>query len=160
MTQLRSIADWGFNNRLEHMKTANASVYKSALGVGCLILLSLTVGSGSVSAETFRHDGSTATIKQSGGGTSRSVVTRYQDVQKIVTQSDNSTDITIQGGSDSLAADESPGFPEWGDDRFGWQRIEERFARGVDAFPESTVSGEREAFKQQLLDRVRGRFEP
>jgi hypothetical protein len=142
------------------MKTSNASVCKSALEVGGLILFSLIFGSGSASAESFRHGGSTATIEQSGGGTSRSDVTRYRDGQKIVTQDGNSTDITIQGGSDSLAADDSLGFPEWGDDRFDWQRIEERFARGVDAFPESTVSGEREAFKQMMRERMRGRFRP
>jgi hypothetical protein len=129
------------------MKMSDASVCNAALGVGGLILLSLAVGAGPASADTFRHGGSTATIEQSGNGTSRSEVSRYQDGQKIVTQDGNSTDITIQGGSGSL-----------GDDRFDRQRIEERFARGADAFPEFTVSGEREAFKQQMLDRVRSRF--
>jgi hypothetical protein len=129
------------------MKMSDASVCNAALGVGGLILLSLAVGAGPASADTFRHGGSTATIEQSGNGTSRSEVSRYQDGQKIVTQDGTSTDITIQGGSGSL-----------GDDRFDRQRIEERFARGADAFPEFTVSGEREAFKQQMLDRVRSRF--
>jgi hypothetical protein len=142
------------------MRTSDLSVCISALGTGGLILLTLAAGSGSASAETFRHGDSMTTIEQSGGGTSRSAVTRNQDAQKIVTQNGNSTDITIQGGSDFPAADDSPGFPEWGDDLFDWQRIEERFARGADAFPESTASGEREAFKMQMLDRMRGRFEP
>jgi hypothetical protein len=142
------------------MNTSNSSMCKAALGVAGLILLAPAVGSGSASAESFRHGGSTVTIEQSGSGTSRSDVARYQDGQKIVTQDGNSTDITIQGGSGSRAPDDGWGFPEWGDDRFDWQRIEERFARGVDAFPESTVSGKREAFKQQMLDRMRSRFEP
>jgi hypothetical protein len=123
-----------------------------------VILLSLAIGS--ASADTFRHGGSTATIEQGGGGTSRSAVTRYQDGRKIVTQNGNSTDITIQGGSGSLAPDDGWGFPERGDDRFDRQRIEERFSRDADAFPEFTVSAEREALRQQMLDRMRSRFRP
>jgi hypothetical protein len=142
------------------MKMSGASVCKAALGVGGLILLSLAVGTGLASADTFRHGGSTATIEQRDGGTSRSDVTRYQDGQKIITQSANSTDITIQGGSGALVPDDGWGFPEWGSDRFDRQRIEERFSRGADAFPEFTVSGEREAIKQQMLDRMRSRFRP
>lgn len=144
------------------MKMSDASVCKAALGVGGLILLSLAFafGAGSASAEAFRHGGSTATIEQGGDGTSRSKVIRYQDGQKIVTQDGNSTDITIQGGSGSLAPDDVWGFPERGDDRFDQQRIEDRFARGADAFPEFTVSGEREALRQQMLDRMRSRFRP
>jgi len=150
----------GLQRQVEHMKTSNPSVYKAALGVGGLILLSLAIGSRPTSAETFQHGGSTATIEQSGGGTSRSDVTRYQDGQKIVTQDGTSTDITMQSASGSLAADHGRGVPEWGGHRFDWPRIEERFSRGVDAFPESAVSDEHEAFKQRMLDRMRSRFEP
>jgi hypothetical protein len=60
----------------------------------------------------------------------------------------------------SRAPDDGRGLLERGDDRFDRQRIEERFSRGADAFPEFTVSGEREAFKQQMLDRMRSRFQP
>jgi hypothetical protein len=80
------------------MKTSNSSVGKAGQGSIGLILLSVAVGAGSARAETFQHGGSTATIAQSGGDTSRSEVTRCGDGQKIVTQDGNSTDITIQGG--------------------------------------------------------------
>jgi hypothetical protein len=140
------------------MKMSHASLCNAALGVGGLILLSLAVGAGPASADTFRHGDSTATIEQRGGGTSRSEVTRYRDGQKIITRDGNGTDITIQGGSGSLAPEDGWRFPEPGDDRFDRQRIEERFSRGAAAFPEFTVTGEREAFKQQMLDRMRSRF--
>jgi hypothetical protein len=140
------------------MKMSDASVRKAALGGGGLILLSLALGS--ASADTFRYGGSTATIEQGGDGASRSEVIRYQDGQKIVTQDGNSTDITIQGGGGSRAPDDGWGLPEWGDDRFDRQRIEERFSRGADAFPAFTVSAEREALRQQMLNRMRSRFRP
>ena len=72
------------------MKTSNSSVRKTTLGISGLILLSVAVGTGSASADTFRYGGSTATIEQHGGGASQSEVTRYQDGQKIVTQDGNS----------------------------------------------------------------------
>ncbi len=142
------------------MNNSHSSVYKADLGFTGLILLSVAVAAGSARAETFQHGGSTATIEQSGGGTSRSEVTRYKDGQKIVTQDGNSTDITIQGDGSSPAPDYGWGYPYWGDDRFDRQRIEERFSRGADDDPEFTVSSEREAFKQMMMERMRSRFLP
>jgi len=140
------------------MKISNSSARKGHFGLTGLILLTVAVGTGSVRAETFRHGRSIATIEQSGGGTSRSEVTRYQDGQKIVTQNGNSTDITIQGGSGSPAPDYGWGYSERGNDRFDRQRMEERFSRGANDYAEFTVSSEREAFKQQIRDRMGSRF--
>ncbi len=142
------------------MNTSNSSACKRGFGLIGLILLTVAVGAGSARAETFRHGGSTATIEQSGDGTSKSEITRYKDGQKIVTQNGNSTDITIQGGSGSPVPDYGRGYSEWGDDRFDRQRMEERFSRGADDYSEFTTSSEREAFKQQMLDRTRSRFLP
>lgn len=142
------------------MEISKSSVGKAGLGWAGLILLCVSIGAGSARAETFRHGGSTATIEQSGGGTSRSEVTRYPDGQKIVTRDGNSTDITIQGGSGSLAPKDDWGCPEWGDDWFDPKRFEEGVWRGTHDFPESWVPGEREAFRQQMLDRMRSRFRP
>ena len=142
------------------MKTSNSSACKGGFGLIGLILLTVAVAAGSARAETFRQDGSTATIEQSGGGTSRSEITRYQDGQKIVTQDGNSTDITIQGGSGSPAPDYGWEYSEWGNDRFDRQRMQERFSRGADDYSEFTVSSERDVFNQQMLDRMGRRFRP
>lgn len=142
------------------MKTSSSSVCKSGLGFTGLILLSLAVGAGWARAETFRHGGSAVTIEQSGGGTSRSKVTRYKDGQKIITQDGNSTDITIQGDGSSPTPDYGWGYSYWGDDRFDRQRIEERFSRGADDYSEFTVSREHEAFKQRMFERMGSRFSP
>ncbi len=142
------------------MKTSNSSMRKVGLGLIVLLLLSAAGGAGSASADTFQHGGSTAIVKQSGGGTSRSEVTRYKDGQKIVTQNGNSTDITIQGGSGSPAPDYGWGYSDWGPDWFDGQRFEERFSRGADSYSQSSLSSEREAFKQQMLDRMRSGFRP
>jgi len=142
------------------MKTSISSVGKAGQGFIGLILLSVAVGAGSARAETFQHGGSTTTIEQSGGGTSRSEVTPYRDGQKIVTQDGNSTDITIQGGSGSQAPNFGWKYSEWGDDRFDRQELEERFSGFADGYPEFTVSSEREAFKQMMRERMRSRFRP
>lgn len=140
------------------MKSSSSTACKRGFGLIGSILLTVAVGAGSARAETFQQGGSTATIEQSGGGTSRSEVTRYKNGQKIVTQNGNSTDITIQGGSGSPTQDSGWGYSEWGDDRFDRQRMEERFSRGADDHSEFTMSSEREAFKQQMLDRMRSPF--
>jgi hypothetical protein len=142
------------------MKTSKSSMRKAGPGFTGLLLFSVVAGAGSASADTYQHGGSTATIEQSGSGSSRSEVTRYKDGQKIVTKNGNSTDITIQGGSGSPAPDYGWGYPYWGDDPFDSQRIEERFSRGADSYSRSSLSSEREAFKQQMLDRMRSGFRP
>lgn len=140
------------------MKTLKAPVRKAGPGVTSLILLSAVVGAGSASAETFGYGSSTTTIEQRGGGTSRSEVTRYKDGQKIITRDGNSTDITIQGESDSYAGSNDWAGADQGLDRFDRQRFEERFSRGANAYPPSSVWEEREAIKQRMFDRMRGRF--
>jgi len=148
------------------MKTSSSSVCKAGPGFTSLLLFSVVVGAASVSADTYQHGGSEATIEQSGSGASRAEVTRYKDGQKIITQDGNSTDITIQRDSSSPASDYGWGYSYRGDDRLDRQRIEERFsraapnARGADDYPESMLSSDREAFKQRMLDRMRGRFPP
>jgi hypothetical protein len=133
---------------------------KAGPGFTGLLLFSVVAGAGSASADTYQHGGSTATIEQSGSGSSRSEVTRYKDGQKIITQDGNSTDITIQGDGSSPAPDYGWGYSYWGDDRFDRQRIEERFSRGADDYSEFTVSREREAFKQRMFERMGSRFSP
>ena len=81
------------------MKTSNASRHKAGLVATGLILLSVVFGMSAAGAQAFRNGGSMAIIEQSGGGTSRSEVIRYQDGQKIVTRDGGSTDITIQGSA-------------------------------------------------------------
>lgn len=76
----------------------------------------------------------------------------------IVTQNGDSTDITIQGGSGSPVPDYDRGYSEWGDHRFDRHRMEERFSRGADDYSGFRASSEREAFKQQILDRMHNRF--
>lgn len=142
------------------MKISNLSVGKAGLGWAGLIVLSVSIGAGSARADTFQHGGSAATIEQSGGGTSRTEVTQYRDGQKIITRSGNSTDITIQGGIGSLAPNGAHGYHEWGDDWFDSNLFQQRFLPGTFDFPEFSVSGEREAFKQQMLDRMRSRSRP
>jgi len=142
------------------MKTSSLSVRKAGLELTGLVLLSVAVCAGCARAATFRHGDSTTTIEQSGSGSSRSEATRYKDGQKIVTQDGNSTDITIQGEGSSPAPDYGSGFSEWGDERFERQRIEERFPRAADDYSEFTVSREREAFKQRMLERMGSRFSP
>ena len=142
------------------MKISNLSVGKVGLVWTGLIVLAVSIGVGSARADTFRLGGSAATIEQSGGGTSRSEVARCRDGQKIITRSGNSTDITLQGGTDFLAPNGASGCHEWGDDWFDLNPFAQRFWPGHYAFPDFSVSGEREAFKQQMLDRMRGRFRP
>lgn len=141
------------------MKTSNAAAYKAALRFTGLVLFSMAaIGTGATCAETFRHGNSTATIEQSGGGTSRSEVTHYRDGQKIITRDGSNTDITIQGESGSLAPDFDWGFPFWDDDPFDRRAIEERFSHRIDDDSDVSISSEREAFKQKMMERMRSRF--
>jgi hypothetical protein len=140
------------------MKNLNSLVGKAGLVLASLVVCSASIGTGSAGADTFRHGGSTATIEQSGGGTSRSEVIRYQDGQTIITRSGNSTDITIQGETDFLVPNKASGYYEWGDSWFDPNRFEQSFPPGNYVFPDFWHSGEREAFKQRILDRMRRRF--
>jgi len=142
------------------MKNLDASVGKASVVWAGLIVLLVSIGTGSARADTFWHGGSTATIEQSGGGTSRSEVIQYEDGQTIITRNGNSTDITIQGETGFLVPDNAVGYYEWGDDWFDSKRFEQRFPPAIYAFPEFSHSSEREAFKQQILDRMRSRFRP
>jgi hypothetical protein len=71
------------------------------LGVGCR-------GAGFAGAETFTSGGSTTSIEQSGGGVSRSEVTRYPDGQRVITTDGRNTDITIQRSPDPRGHDTPP----------------------------------------------------
>jgi len=144
------------------MNTSNSAVRKAGLRFTGVILLSVSIGGGSAAAETFQHGGSTATIEQSGGsGASKSQVTRYQDGQKIITQDGSSTDVTIQGSVGSLPPDSVWEHPTPSADRFDRSWIEKRFSRtapdggSADDRSECPASSAREAFKQQMLERMR-----
>ena len=111
------------------MKTSSSSACKAGLRLTGFVLLSAAVGACSAGAETFQHGGSTTIIQQSGGNsTSTSEVTRYADGQRIITQDGSSTDITVQRSGD---------YPP---SNVGWEH------------PDSNT---REAFKQQMLERMR-----
>lgn len=140
------------------MKTQNASVPRASLRLAGWILLSMVVGAGAVIADTFEHGGSTATIQQSGGGTSRSEVTRSWGSQKIVTEDGSSTDVTIQGRGLNPFPGLDAGYFDWSDDRFDRHRIEERFSGAGDDRCRHRLSTDREASKQRMLERMRGRF--
>jgi hypothetical protein len=141
------------------MKTLNSLAYASALEIGVVFFLMLAVASDSASAETFRHGGSTSTIEQRGGGTSRSTVSRFQDAQRVVTRDGNSTDITLQDGGDAYAAGGGVRSPEWVRERLGWQDLQERFSRGFGAASGPAMSNPDDVV-QQRFDRMRGRLEP
>ena len=148
------------------MKTSDSSICMAGLRLTRMVLLAAAVGSGSAGAETYEFGGSTATIEQSGGGTSTSEVTRYRDGQRIITRDGNSTDITIQGSGDSSVYDFDWEPSESRADRFDRESIEERFSRiypdGRDSgdCPECRSSNMREAFKQRMLERMGSRFSP
>jgi len=154
--------DRSSNNRCGYMNTSNSAVRKAGLRFTGVILLSVAIGGGSAAAETFQHGGSTTTIEQSGGsGASKSQVTRYQDGQKIITQDGSSTDVTIQGSAGSLPPDSVWEHPTPSADRFDRSWIEKRFSRtapdggSADDRSECPASSAREAFKQQMLERMR-----
>ena len=105
---------------------------------------------GVANAETYQQGGSTASIQQSGGsGKSESTVTRYGDGQTIITRDGSSTDITIQREGRSLSVDS---------DRFDRRFAQERFGpdRSGTAYSPDKPSCARDAFRQRMLDRMRG----
>lgn len=130
-------------------------------GIACF---SWAVGSWSAGAETFQHGGSTTVIEQSGAGASRSEVSRYPDGQRIVTQDGSNTDITIQQGG---AMPDSGGIGSYSQsqaDRFSQGFFDERRppsesgARTDDDCLACPPSRLREAFKQQMLERMGGGY--
>jgi hypothetical protein len=143
------------------MNPSNSAVKKSDWRFTGVVLLSVAVGTGTAGAETFQSGGSTTTIEQSGGrGTSHSQVIRDKDGQTIITQDGSSTDITVQRRSGAPSPDDGE-TPPSAADRFDQSGIEKRFSRrapergSADDCPESTGSSLREAFKQQMLERMR-----
>jgi hypothetical protein len=144
------------------MNTSNSAVRKAGLRFTGVILLSVAIGGGSAGAEIFQHGGSTTTIEQSGGsGASRSQVIRDKDGQTIITRDGNSTDITVQRRSGAPSADDGGEPPPAAADRFDRSWIEQRFSRtapdggSADDRSECPASSVREAFKQQMLERMR-----
>jgi|GEM_PF-1539592 len=143
------------------MNPSNSAVKKADWRFTGVVLLSVAIGTGTASAETFQYGGSTATIEQSGGrGTSHSQVIRDQDGQTIITRDGNSTDITVQRHSDAPSPDDGGEPPPATANRFDRSGIEQRFShqapdRGsADDCPASRGSSLREAFKQQMLERM------
>jgi len=151
-------SDSGIKNRWQHMKTPNSSVTRASLRWVGSVLLSMTVGAGAAIADTFEHGNSTATTQQSGGGTSRSEVTRSRTGQRIITHDGSSTDVTIQGQGADPVPGHDWGYFDWGDARFDHHGIEDRFPRRFDDSPGFRLSTDRDAFKQRMLERMRGRF--
>jgi len=144
------------------MKTSSSSACKAGLRLTGFVLLSAAVGACSAGAETFQHGGSTTIIQQSGGnGTSTSKVTRYEDGQRIITQDGSSTDITVQRSGDYPPSNVGWEHPDSSADRFDRSSIEERFShsdsdrRSASDCSGCTASSTREAFKQQMLERMR-----
>ena len=149
------------------MKTSSASACKAGLRLTGFVLLSAAVGACSAGAETFQHGGSTTIIEQSGGNsTSTSKVTRYEDGQRIITRDGSSTDITVQRSGGFPPPNDVWEHPDSIAGRFDRSSIEKRFSRsdsdGRSASDCSgcTASGAREAFKQQMLERMRSDFLP
>jgi len=144
------------------MKTTEFPTNNIGLWLIVLGLMLANVKAGSASPEIYQHGGSTAVIEQSGGSDrSESQVTRYQDGQKIITQDGANTDITSQHGG----AVPPPGTPgahaKPGISRFDRPGMQQRFRSGflddlddADAFREQPELV-REAFRQQMLDRMR-----
>ena len=147
------------------MKTSVLSPSIAGLCFTGILSVLAIIGTGLVSAETFRQGGSTATIEQSGGsGPSESEVTRYPDGQKIITRDGSNTDITIQRGSGVAPPDTDVEDPETYADRFDRRFMEERFSRtdpdvlsGVDC-SKCRSSCARDEFKQRMFDRMGGDF--
>lgn len=141
------------------MKISILSAAKTGLGFTGVVFICAIIGAGSVSAETYRHGGSTAIIQQSGGSDkSQSQVTRYKDGQKIITQDGNSTDITIQREGRFLPPDNSREYPETGLDCFDRRSIEARFSR-TELEDRSDIDAS-DDFKQRILERMRRYFLP
>jgi hypothetical protein len=144
------------------MKISKFTVAEAGFGFMGVVLVSAVIGAGPVGAETYRWDGSTAMIQQS--GPSESQVTRYRDGQKIITQDGSSTDITIQRSGSPPPPDIRPAPPAV--DRLDRWFVEERFSRidpndplGPDCFAsESPCAGD--DFKRRMEDRMRGGLRP
>ena len=111
------------------MNPLNSAVKKVDWRFTGVVLLAVTVGTGTARAETFQSDGSTTTIEQSGGrGPSHSQVIRDQDGQTLITRDGSSTDITLQRRSGTPSPDDGS---------------------------EDPAFSTREAFKQRMLERRR-----
>lgn len=143
------------------MKIANGSA--SMIGSYCTgIALAFALGgAGPAGADTYRQGGSTATIQQSGGGEGTAQVTRHKDGQTIITRDGRSTDITIQREGRSPPPDISRESSITGMGRFKQWFAGEPFPRDPDE-PSTTTDDSKgrrsahDAFKQRMLDRMRG----
>lgn len=128
------------------------------LGVGCR-------GAGLAGAETFTSGGSTTRIEQSGGGVSRSQVTRYPGGQRVITTDGRNTDISIQrnpgprshnapppSGQHGGQAPAAGRFdqPVW-QDRPSWHEDDE--PGSVTSDPSSTAA----SFRERMLERMERR---
>jgi len=128
------------------------------LGVGCR-------GAGFAGAETFTSVGSTTIIEQSGGGVSRSEVTRYPDGQRVITTDGRNTDITIQrspgprGHNAPPPSDQRAGQapaagrfdPPFGQERPTWH---EDHDTGPDTSDPSATAA---SFRERMLERMERR---
>jgi len=148
------------------MKTSNPAARKANLQYIGVVLIAAAVCAGPVGAETFRSGGSTAIIEQSGGGAGKSEITRYRDGQKIVTQNEGSTDITIQEGAGYPPSDYSWEHPGSSVDNFDGRPVEGRFP---DFGPEESQAGDcyscpsasaSETFRHRMFERMRSGFPP
>jgi hypothetical protein len=141
------------------MKISDLSAGKAGFFLTGIALVFAVIGV--AGAETYQQGGSSVIIDQSGGSKqSESSVTRYKDGQTIITRDGSSTDITIQRENRSLSPDDGRIYPE--DDRFDRRFAGERFApdrSGTDYAPDKP-SCTRDAFKQRMLDRMRGFSRP
>ena len=149
------------------MKNLTSTVGKLGFRGAGVVLVSMLLGVGCVNAETFQHDGSTATIQQSGGSDkSKSRVTLYRDGQKIITRDGNSTDITVQRGSRFMRPDYDGEPPEVSIDWFGRGLTDKHFPRfGLDSrddtdYSRGRILQTRDDFKQRMFGRMRRNFLP
>jgi len=154
-----------FNKQVDDMKISRSQRFRRHLQITGMAWLSLAMGSCSAGAETFQHGGSTAIIEQSGGsGTSRSEVSRYSDGQRIVTQDGSNMDVTIQGSGVTPEPGDVGSYPPFDADRFSHGSFDQRrppseaeVRTGADCAG-CTPSRLREAFRQEMLERMGGDF--
>lgn len=125
------------------------------------LALGLTLVASAVAAQTHHAGGSTTVIEQHGAGPSQSQVRVYRDGQKIITRDGQNTDISIQRGSTGAPS----GSPDAGrfdlDERLAPSRPSEHLAPHRPASEErlepwSDVEPSREAYRQRMLERLRG----
>ena len=130
------------------------------LGVGCR-------GAGFAGAETFTSGGSTTSIEQSGGGVSRSEVTRYPDGQRVITTDGRNTDITIQHSPSPRGhnapppsyqhAGQAPAAgrfdPPFGQERPTWHEDEDDYTGPDTSDPSATAA----SFRERMLERMERR---